>query len=71
MAKRDSFLVRIDPDVLAAMRLWAKDELRSVNAQMEFVMRRALQAAGRLSSEPVSQQEPGDQPGDQPGEPSN
>ncbi|MBQ12583.1 MAG: hypothetical protein CMJ45_13665 [Planctomyces sp.] len=58
MAKRDSFLVRIDPAVLAAMRRWAKDELRSVNAQMEFVMRRALQDAGRLSTEPDSQQEP-------------
>lgn len=64
MAKRDSFLVRIDPDVLAAMRLWAKDELRSVNAQMEFVIRRALQSAGRLSSEPASQQEPGEKSGE-------
>ena len=62
MAKRDSFLVRIDPAVLAAMRLWARDELRSVNAQMEFVMRRSLQAAGRLPSESDSQQDPGEQP---------
>ena len=58
MAKRDPFLVRIDPAVLAAMRRWARDELRSVNAQMEFVMRRSLQAAGRLPS----QQDPDDQP---------
>jgi len=60
LAKRDPFLVRIDPAVLAAMRLWARDELRSVNAQMEFVMRRSLQAAGRLPS----QQDPDDQPGE-------
>ncbi|MFP6770563.1 MAG: DNA-binding protein [Planctomycetaceae bacterium] len=58
MAKRDSFLVRIDPAVLDAMRRWAKDELRSVNAQMEFVMRRALKDSGRLSAEPGSQQDP-------------
>ena len=61
MAKRDSFLVRIDPAVLAAMRLWARDELRSVNAQMEFVMRRALQNAGRLPAEPGSRQDPADE----------
>ena len=67
MAKRDAFLVRIDPAVLAAMRRWAQDELRSVNAQMEFVMRRALQAAGRLPPEPTSQHDPDDPTDGSPG----
>ena len=48
MARRDSFLLRIDPSVLAAVRAWASDELRSVNGQVEFLLRKALQDAGRL-----------------------
>lgn len=48
MAKRDSFLLRMDPAVLNAMRKWAADDLRSVNAQIEFVLRRALRDAKRL-----------------------
>lgn len=50
MAKREAFLMRVDPEVLAALRLWARDELRSVNAQLEFVLRRALADAGRLKT---------------------
>ena len=48
MAPRDSFLLRTDPRVLEALRRWARDELRSVNGQIEYVLRRALQDAGRL-----------------------
>ena len=48
MAKRESFLLRADPKVVDALRRWARDELRSVNAQLEFVLRRALTEAGRL-----------------------
>lgn len=48
MAKRKSFLMRIDPKVLDAVRRWADDELRSVNAQVEFLLRKALTDAGRL-----------------------
>ncbi|MEC7567031.1 MAG: hypothetical protein VX738_15220 [Planctomycetota bacterium] len=48
MAKRDSFLLRADPQVLKAIKHWAKDELRSVNGQIEFLLRRALSDAGRL-----------------------
>ena len=47
MAPRDSFLLRLDPRVLDAVRRWADDDLRSVNGQMEFILRRALQDAGR------------------------
>ena len=49
MAKpRKSYPLRIDPDVHAALERWAADELRSVNAQIEFLLRAALRDAGRL-----------------------
>jgi len=47
VADRKSFLLRIDPGVLDAMQRWANDDLRSLNAQIEFVLRAALQKAGR------------------------
>ena len=47
MAERKAFLLRIDPVLLEAMQRWAADELRSVNGQIEFVLRRALQREGR------------------------
>lgn len=46
-AQRKSVLLRLDPAVHAAVQRWAADELRSVNAQMEVVLRDALHAAGR------------------------
>ncbi|MEE4272109.1 MAG: Arc family DNA-binding protein [Thermoanaerobaculales bacterium] len=49
MAKREAFLMRVDPEVLDAVRRWARDDLRSVNAQVEFILRRALAREGRLS----------------------
>jgi len=45
---RESFLLRTDPRVLDAIRRWADDELRSVNGQIEYLLRRALREAGRL-----------------------
>jgi hypothetical protein len=48
MAKRDSFLLRVDPTVLEAIRRWADDEMRSMNAQIEFILRSKLKDAGRL-----------------------
>lgn len=50
MAERKAFLLRIDPGVLEALQRWANDDLRSLNAQIEFVLRRALQAEGRMKS---------------------
>ena len=47
MADRDAFLLRIDPAVLAALRRWADDDLRSLNGQIEFILRRALADGGR------------------------
>lgn len=47
MAERRPFLLRVDPAVLEAVQRWANDDLRSLNAQIEFLLRRALQEAGR------------------------
>lgn len=47
---RKAFLLRIDPVVLDAMQKWAADDLRSLNAQIEFVLRRTLEQSGRLKS---------------------
>ncbi len=47
MAERKPFLLRIDPAVLASLQKWAADDLRSLNAQIEFVLRDALVRAGR------------------------
>ncbi len=52
MAKRDSFLLRINPEVLEALRVWAEDEFRSLNGQVEFVLHRALEQAGRIPKPP-------------------
>ena len=48
MADRKAFLIRIERDVLDAVQRWANDDLRSLNAQIEFLLRRALRDAGRL-----------------------
>ena len=48
MAERKPFLLRMDRDVLDAVQRWAGEDLRSLNAQIEFLLRRALQAEGRL-----------------------
>jgi hypothetical protein len=48
MVKRKAFALRIDEKTLAAMQRWADDDLRSLNAQIEFVLREALRKSGRL-----------------------
>ena len=50
MADRKAFLLRLDPAVYDALQRWAGSELRSLNAQIEFLLRRSLEAAGRLPS---------------------
>ncbi|GAA2834074.1 hypothetical protein [Crossiella cryophila] len=76
MADRKSFLLRLDPAVHDALTRWAGDELRSVNAQIEFLLRRALSEQGRMPSEagrpakrgrprkPVAEDQTEDQQGD-------
>jgi len=51
MAKRKAFLLRLDPKVHDAVRRWADDDLRSVNAQIEFLLRRALAQSGRMKDD--------------------
>ena len=43
MADRRSFLLRIDPDVLTSIERWAADDLRSSNAQIEYLLRQAVE----------------------------
>jgi hypothetical protein len=50
MAERKPFLLRIDRDVLDAVQRWADDDLRSLNGQIEYLLRRALKDAGRSKS---------------------
>ncbi|HET7557796.1 MAG TPA: Arc family DNA-binding protein [Rhodanobacteraceae bacterium] len=48
---KKAYPLRISPQVLDAMQRWANDELRSVNAQIEYVLRDALRKAGRIKPE--------------------
>ena len=52
MTDRKPFLLRIDAEVLKALERWSADELRSVNAQIEFLLRDALRRAGRSKPDP-------------------
>ncbi len=47
MAERKAFLLRVDPALLDSLQRWAADDLRSLNGQIEFVLRRAVQREGR------------------------
>ncbi len=53
MSERKPFLLRIDRDVLDALQRWANDDLRSLNGQIEFVLRRALDQSGRSNVAPA------------------
>ena len=48
MSEKKAYPLRINADVLAAAQRWADDELRSLNAQIEYVLRESLRKAGRL-----------------------
>ena len=58
MAARKSFLLRLPPDLHAALEKWAADELRSVNGQIEYLLARAVKDARRA---PTSRRKPGDE----------
>ena len=55
MAERKNYPLRLDPDLYESLKRWAEDELRSVNAQIEFLLSRALREAGRA---PKAKREP-------------
>jgi hypothetical protein len=48
VAERKPFLLRMDPAVFDALQKWAADDLRSLNAQIEFILRRTLQQEGHM-----------------------
>lgn len=48
MARKKRFLLRVDPELHAAIERWAADEFRSVNAQIEYLLREAARRSGRL-----------------------
>jgi hypothetical protein len=52
VAERKPFLLRLDPVVYDALQRWASDDLRSLNAQIEFLLRNLLQQQGRLKAGP-------------------
>jgi hypothetical protein len=59
MAERKSILLRLDPAVHDALAKWAADEMRSTNAQIEFLLRRALGDAGRMPGTARAMRRPG------------
>lgn len=63
MAKRDAFLLRIDPEILAALRRWADDDLRSLNAQIDYLLRQRLREAGRMPARGAGASRSGDKGG--------
>lgn len=56
MVQRKQYPLRIDPALWEAVEKWAADDLRSVNAQVEFIIRKALKDAGRLGSQKTKQE---------------
>ena len=71
MSERKGILLRLDPAVHDALARWASDELRSTNAQIEFLLSRALADAGRLPSKVGAMRRPGRPPRGSPlGQPS-
>jgi hypothetical protein len=62
MSEKKAYPLRIRAEVIDAMQLWADDELRSLNAQIEYVLRDALRRSGRLkaAAAPAAAQEPED-----------
>ena len=62
MAERKNVLLRLDPAVHDALAKWAADEMRSTNAQIEFLLRRALGDAGRMPGAARRMRRPGRPP---------
>ena len=54
MAKKKSFPLRINEDILSAVQQWAADDLRSINAEIEYLLRESLRKAGRLKKDASS-----------------
>jgi hypothetical protein len=67
MVERKKLLLRLDPAIYDAVARWAADDLRSVNAQIEFALRQALKGAGRTPKRPPRDEpeEPEEDPDDE------
>jgi hypothetical protein len=63
MAQKKSFIIRVDPDKLAAIEKWASDEFRSTNGQIEWILDQALRKAGRLKEKKITQKDDSDEKG--------
>jgi hypothetical protein len=50
MAKKKTFVLRIDPETMAALEIWAADDFRSINGQLEWIIHNALKNANRLKN---------------------
>ena len=68
MTERKNILLRLDPAVHDALARWAADELRSTNAQIEYLLRRALSESGRLPDRVRAMRKPGRPPREAPPE---
>jgi hypothetical protein len=60
MSEKRAYPLRINAEVLAATQRWADDELRSLNAQIEYVLRESLRKANRLSNKTTTSKPSGD-----------
>jgi len=63
MAQKKSFIIRVDPDKLAAIEKWASDEFRSTNGQIEWILDQALRRSGRLKDKRTNQKDDSDEKG--------
>jgi len=59
--QKKSFIIRIDPDKLSAIEIWASDEFRSTNGQIEWILDQALRKAGRLKIKKENQKDKTDE----------
>ena len=59
MAQRKPFLLRLPPELMDQLNRWAKDELRSLNAQIEYLLRDALRQRGRVKDDPDNEEKRG------------
>ncbi len=57
MSEKKKFLLRLDGDIYAALEKWAADDLRSVNAQIEFLLKDSVRKAGRLKEQSQTEKE--------------
>jgi hypothetical protein len=71
MAERVPFLLRLDPELMAALRRWASDDLRSLNSQIEFLLRRAVVTERRLPAANRGRNQEEDRGVEPPGGPSS